>query len=177
MNEVFPKLLLLFGLCMAGAGNARELAVPEDELVPVEVVSVVLIPGMDSPAVLLRDPDSGEMVPIFVGIPEAQAIDRALRGESTPRPLTHDLALNLLDAGEVSLQRLVIDELRDDTFFAALELRRAGSEALLRVDTRPSDGMALALRRELPILLSRRVLQEAAPRDAPPPGGGPVIST
>lgn len=168
MERCTTSLLALL-LLVCGSLAARELAADGDELLPVEVVSVVVLPGIDTPAVLLRDPVSGDLVPIFVGVFEAIAIEQALRGEVPPRPQTHDLALSLLDAGAIELKRLVIDELRDDTFFAALELNRIGSDSLLRVDTRPSDGMALALRSGIPILMARRVIELSRPArpDAP----------
>lgn len=176
MERCIARLLALFLLLTCGTVAARELAADEDELLAVEVVSVVVLPGIDSPAVLLRDPVSGDMVPIFVGVFEAIAIEQALRGETPPRPQTHDLALSLLDAGAVELKRLVIDELRDDTFFAALELNRVGSDSMLRVDTRPSDGMALALRSGIPILMARRVIELSRPAEPDAPARR-VIST
>lgn len=176
MERCIAGLLVLLLLLACESGAARELAADEAELLAVEVVSVVVVPGIATPAVLLRDPISGATVPIFVGVFEAMAIEQALRGEVPPRPQTHDLALSLLDAGAVELKRLVIDELRDDTFFAALELTRVGSDSLLRVDTRPSDGMALALRSGIPILMARRVIELSRP-EQPEASATRVIST
>jgi len=176
MRALFAGMLAAL-MCAAGVtAQARELAESEDQLLRVEVVSVVVVPGIESPAVLLRDPDSGDMLPIFVGVFEALAIERALRGEVPPRPQTHDLALSLLETASVKLKRLVIDELRDDTYFAALEFEREGKKGLLRVDARPSDGMALALRSGIPILVSRSVIEQSQPAgEGRPPGQ--VIST
>jgi bifunctional DNase/RNase len=166
--------LALLG-CLAVA-QARELAVPASELVTVEVTGVGVDPLTGAPAVLLRHAESEQAVPIYVGLVEAEAVDRALRRIRPPRPLTHELMGDLLVATGAVLERLIIDELREGTYHAALELRLRDREGTVLLDTRPSDGMALALRNDAPIQVSRRVLRGQDELDRPR-GRGPEVLT
>jgi len=115
----------------------------------------------NQPIVLLREVEGHRHLPIFIGPPEATAIVYALQGMETPRPMTHDLFKNVLDDLAVKLEKVVITELHDGTFFAELELLRNGESQ--RISSRPSDAIALAVRypEPVPIFAEEAVLEEA----------------
>ena len=115
----------------------------------------------NQPIVLLREEDGQRYLPIFIGPPEATAIVYALQGMETPRPMTHDLFKTVLDEMAVRLQRVVITELHDGTFYAEIEL--GGDADTRRISSRPSDALALAARYPdpVPIYADEAVLEEA----------------
>lgn len=115
----------------------------------------------NQPIVLLREDDGQRYLPIFIGNPEATAIVYALQGMDTPRPMTHDLFKTVLDEMAVRLQRVVITELHDGTFYAEIEL--GGDAEVRRISSRPSDALALAARYPdaVPIFADEAVLDEA----------------
>lgn len=115
----------------------------------------------NTPIALLRE-RTGErrVLPIFIGGPEATAIAFALEEVVTPRPMTHDLMRNLLDDLGVSIESVIVTELRDRTFYAEIELHAA--DGVHRISSRPSDAIALAVRVGTPIYASEAVLDEAA---------------
>ncbi len=146
------------------AARAADPSLHGDYL-PAEVATVGWDALANSPVVLLREETTGKMVPIWVGITEARAIAAALEEISFPRPMTHDLMANLLDRLDARVEELVIHDLVDGTYYALLALRphRAEGEPAgepILVDTRPSDGMALALRLEAPIRIARKLLDQ-----------------
>jgi len=108
--------------------------------------------------VILRDEDNTEVLPIWVGKAEANAISFALESILTPRPLTHDLIRNMLEAVNAKLISVVITDLRDNTYYAKLHLLYKDAE--YTVDSRPSDAIALALRTEAPIFASEEVIRK-----------------
>jgi bifunctional DNase/RNase len=115
----------------------------------------------NNPIVLLREANGQHRVlPIFIGPVEATAIAFALQGVTTPRPMTHDLLRDLLMALGIGVERIVITELRDRTFYAEIEMSNQGSEC--KVSSRPSDAIALAVRLGTPIFAEESVLDEAA---------------
>ncbi len=115
----------------------------------------------NNPIVLLREANGQHRVlPIFIGPVEATAIAFALQGVTTPRPMTHDLLRDLLNALGVGVERIVITELRDRTFYAEIEMTSGGSGC--KVSSRPSDAIALAVRLGTPIFADEAVLEEAA---------------
>jgi len=115
----------------------------------------------NQPIVLLREEGGSRYLPIFIGPPEATAIVYALQGMDTPRPMTHDLFTTVLAESGVVLEQVEITELHDGTFFAEITLRRGDQS--LRISSRPSDAIALAVRmdHEVPILAAEAVLDEA----------------
>ena len=126
-----------------------------------EVVGVRVELPSNTPIVLLREIDEPHrMLPIFIGGPEATAIALALDDVSTPRPMTHDLMRNMLTEFEVGFERLDITNLAEGTFYAELHLRR-GEKALV-ISSRPSDGIALAIRTGTSIFAAPEVLDAAA---------------
>ncbi len=129
-------------------------------MVDMELLGLRVEPPANTPIVLLRETTGeGRILPIFIGGPEATAIAFVLEGVSTPRPLTHDLLHDVLDALDSQLVRVVLTALHEGTFFAELELSTPrGTE---RVSCRPSDGIALALRTSSPIVATEELLDEA----------------
>lgn len=143
-----------------GSPQARELAADTDAFVAVELAGIG-ITHAGAPAALLRPPDSEEVVPIFIGHAQARAIVRGLRDANPPRPMTHDLLSHTLGALEARLDRVYVDDVRDGTFYGMLELKAADRDAPIRIDSRPSDALALALRTDAAILASPKVLEAA----------------
>jgi hypothetical protein len=121
------------------------------------------------PIIVLKDVASDTVMPIWVGIFEANAIALEIEKVAPPRPMTHDLAENLIHHLNARLERVVISELKDDTFFAILWLRQ-GDEPLA-LDARPSDALALALRADCPIYVTEEVMQVAKLNTTGPPEG------
>ena len=109
------------------------------------------------PVVVLKEVSGNSVLPIWVGINEANAIALELKNVVPPRPLAHDLIKILLMGLETAVQKVVLNELRDDTFYAVIWLEREGN--IITVDSRPSDALALALRHDCPIYVEERVLQ------------------
>jgi bifunctional DNase/RNase len=137
-------------------------------MVPMELVGVRVELPSNTPIVLLRsagDDAESLMLPIFIGGPEATAIALAHEGVQPPRPMTHDLFAQALEAMEVSVERVVITELRERTFFAELHMR-SPSEARV-MSARPSDAIALAIRMDIPIFAEDELLAEVGYSDQP----------
>lgn len=150
-------LILLCALALQPA-QARELRVDPDELIPVELAGVGMSPGAGVPLVLLRHLETGDVVPILIGLDQARAILMAMHGVEPPRPMTHDLATNVIAALGATLERVLVDDLVDNTFYGMLELRVPDQEEPIRVDSRPSDALALAVRSGASILVAPSVL-------------------
>lgn len=128
-------------------------------LVPMSIKGLMLDPVSNSPIVVLKDEQDKFFLPIWVGIFEANAIALQLENISTPRPMTHDLLRNMIGELDAQVTRVVINDLRDSTFFAQIRLITGGKT--LEVDARPSDAIALALRTEAPIFVAQSVLDQA----------------
>jgi bifunctional DNase/RNase len=129
-------------------------------MVEMDLVGVRVELPSNTPIALLRERSGTRRVlPIFIGGPEATAIAFALEEVVTPRPMTHDLIRNLLDELGVSMESIVVTELRDRTFYAEIELH--ASDGVHRVSSRPSDAIALAVRVGIPIYAAESVLDEA----------------
>ena len=127
--------------------------------VEVRIRGLTLDPATSMPIIVLKDVASDTVMPIWVGIFEANAIAIEIEKVAVPRPMTHDLTRNLMRHLNARLERVVISELNDDTFFATLWLRQ-GDEPLA-IDARPSDAIALALRADCPIYVTEEVMQAA----------------
>ena len=112
------------------------------------------------PIVLLKTAEGSKFLPIWIGHPEAAAILMKLQGATAPRPLTHDLLVNILGELEVEVLRVTVTELRENTFYAQITVQQEGRE--IEVDSRPSDAIALAIRAEAPIFAADRVIEESA---------------
>ncbi len=121
-------------------------------------------PKTQQHVVVLRETDGTRVLPIFVGPCEAQAIARLVKGEKFPRPLTHDLLALLVEGLKAKVTRVVINELREGTYFASLLISRG--QEVLSVDARPSDSIAVALRAEAPLYVNEELLQAPPERPA-----------
>jgi bifunctional DNase/RNase len=112
------------------------------------------------PIVLLKTAEGNRFLPIWIGHNEAAAILMKLQGASTPRPLTHDLVTEILGQLDAQVVRIIVTELRENTFFAEITVQQDGSE--IQIDSRPSDAIALALRADAPIYAADEVIEESA---------------
>ena len=116
-------------------------------------------PLTNMPIVILKALEEERALPILVGIFEANAIGLAMESVPTPRPMTHDLIKNILDGIDANVSRIVVNDLKDNTFYAEIFLFLNGNE--ISVDSRPSDAIALALRVDAPIFVAKKVLDDA----------------
>lgn len=128
-------------------------------LVAVRVDRVTLDTSTNRFVVILKDDINGRWLPIVVGSPEAQAIALQLERISPPRPLTHDLMKSLLDSIRASITRIVVNDLRENTYYAAISIKTNGT--IKEIDARPSDAIALALRMQAPIFVEEIVMKRA----------------
>ena len=133
------------------------------ELVPMSIKGLMLDPVSNSPIVVLKDEEEKFFLPIWVGIFEANAIALQLENVETPRPMTHDLLRTAIAELGARVTRIVINDLRDSTFFAQIRVivNRFGEDRTLELDARPSDAIALALRTQAPIYVAQSVLDQA----------------
>jgi uncharacterized protein len=146
----------------------------DGDLLEAELVTVGWDSISNSPLVLLRELGSGQIVPIWVGMAEGQAIAIGLHEIAVPRPMTHDLMAGLLRELGAELIEVVVHDLVDGTYLGALRIRPRGGEPVL-VDTRPSDGMALAIRTGAPIRVHRKIVQEVPDFEFLPPEPGEQV--
>ncbi len=125
-----------------------------------EVFGVFAAPSVFglSPVVVLRAED-GRLLPIYIGIAEAMAIHSALKNQVPPRPMTHDLLVDIIGKLNARVERVIIDDLVDNTFYARIILKQNDHE--IEVDARPSDSIAIAVRLACPIYIEEKVLDEA----------------
>ncbi len=127
--------------------------------VEMKIRGLMMDPVTNMPIVILKDVNGNTVLPIWVGIYEANAIALEIEKVSTPRPMTHDLMRNLLMGLATGVRKVVVNELKDDTFYAVIWLERGGE--LITVDSRPSDALALALRLDCPIFVDDTVLKSS----------------
>jgi hypothetical protein len=137
--------------------------------IEVRIRGLMMDPATNMPIIVLKDVASDTVMPIWVGIFEANAIAIEIEKMSSPRPMTHDLTRNLINHLNGTLERVVITELKEDTFFAVLWLKQ-GDEPIT-IDARPSDAIALALRADCPIFVAEQVMQSAKLNTSGPPEG------
>ncbi len=127
--------------------------------IEVRIRGLVMDPVTNMPIVILKDINGASVLPIWVGIYEANAIALEIEKVTTPRPMTHDLLKNLLLGLETRVQKVVVSELKEDTFYALIWLERDGQ--VMSIDSRPSDALALALRMDCPIYVEEEVLKNS----------------
>ena len=130
-----------------------------EALVRMEIKGLMLDPTSNIPIVVLREEGGQVFLPIWIGVFEANAIALRIEGIDPPRPLTHDLLRSVIQHFDAQVRRIVISDLRENTFFALIHVDRGGAEST--IDARPSDAIALALRTEAPIFVKRDVLERA----------------
>ncbi|HET7108616.1 MAG TPA: bifunctional nuclease family protein [Candidatus Acidoferrum sp.] len=124
-----------------------------------KIRGLMMDPVTQMPIVVLKDVQGQSVLPIWVGAYEANAIALEIEKVSTPRPMTHDLLKNVLLGLDVHVRKIVVNDLRDDTFFALIWVEREGE--LISIDSRPSDALALALRVDCPIFVDETVLKSS----------------
>lgn len=126
--------------------------------IEVKIRALMMDPNSGTPIIILKDVNSETMLPIWVGAYEANAIALEIEKIAPPRPMTHDLLRNLIIEMGAQVERVVVTELRDNTFFAVIEMR-GGDGTTLSLDSRPSDAIALALRADCPIFVDMEVIR------------------
>jgi bifunctional DNase/RNase len=127
--------------------------------VEMKIRGLMMDPGTNMPIVILKDVAGNTVLPIWVGIYEANAIALEIEKVSTPRPMTHDLLKNMLLGLHAGIRKVVVSELKEDTFYALIWVERGGE--LISIDSRPSDALALALRLDCPIFVEDTVLKSS----------------
>jgi bifunctional DNase/RNase len=125
--------------------------------VEMRIRGLLMDPMTNTPIVVLKDANSDTVLPIWVGMYEASAIQLEIEKVSTPRPMTHDLIKNVLAGLDARVHKVVVTELKEDTFYAVIWMERDGR--IISVDSRPSDALALALRVDCPIYVEEEVLK------------------
>ncbi|HEY8150478.1 MAG TPA: bifunctional nuclease family protein, partial [Vicinamibacteria bacterium] len=123
------------------------------------IKGLMIDPITNMPIIILRDQEGQRILPIWVGVFEANAIALQIENVQTPRPMTHDLLKNIIDDLSAQVERIVVTELKENTFYALIHLRTNGHS--IEVDARPSDAIALALRTRSPIFVEEAVIQNA----------------
>ena len=127
--------------------------------IEMSIKGLMVDPVTNTPIVILRDKDGQKVLPIWVGIFEANAIALQIENIATPRPMTHDLLRNVITDLEGRVDRVVVSELKENTFYAVIHLTVKGER--VTIDARPSDAIALALRTHSPILVDETVIENA----------------
>jgi hypothetical protein len=127
--------------------------------VEMKIRGLMMDPVTNMPIVVLKDSGSDTVLPIWVGIYEANAIALEIEKVTTPRPMTHDLIKNVLTGLDAQVHKVVVTELREDTFYAVIWVERGGQ--IVGIDSRPSDALALALRVDCPIFVDDQVLKNS----------------
>jgi uncharacterized protein len=127
--------------------------------IKMDVKALIVDPIANMPVVILRDEAETNLLPIWVGVFEANAIALQMEGVTTPRPMTHDLLKNLIEKIQGDVVRVVINNLQENTFYAQIHLKIADRE--YSIDSRPSDAIALALRAAAPVYVEEAVLEKS----------------
>jgi bifunctional DNase/RNase len=129
-------------------------------IVGMRILGLIFDPNLNTTVVVLLDSEQERVLPIWIGPMEGNAIAIGMEKVNTPRPMTHDLMKNLLDEFKVEVVKVVVTDLKDDTFYAVIHLSVDGKER--EIDARPSDAIALAVRVEAPIYCAEKVMKTAA---------------
>ena len=127
--------------------------------VEMKIRGLMMDPVTNMPIVVLKDVQGQAILPIWVGVYEANAIALEIEKVQTPRPMTHDLLKNVLLGLDVQVHKIVVNDLKDDTFYALIWVERDGQ--MMTIDSRPSDALALALRVDCPIFVDEEVLKNS----------------
>jgi bifunctional DNase/RNase len=133
------------------------------------IKGLMVDPITNMPIIILRDKDGQRVLPIWVGVFEANAIALQIENVTPPRPMTHDLLRNVIEDLHGRIEKIVVSDLKDNTFYALIYLRVDGE--IVAVDARPSDAIALALRARAPILVEESVIDNAKTADLVPEKG------
>lgn len=130
-----------------------------DDIVEVDIIGLIMDPVSKTPVMILKPQDNDRVVPIWIGVFEANAITMELESMESPRPMTHDLIARLLDDCHITVERIIINDLVKNTFFAQLHLCKDGECKV--IDCRPSDAVAIALKMKAPMFVSRLVVESS----------------
>jgi uncharacterized protein len=135
-------------------------------LIEMTIKGLMVDPITNMPIIILRDKDGQRVLPIWVGVFEANAIALQIENVSTPRPMTHDLLKNVIEDLKGAVEKIVVSDLRENTFYAMIYV--AAHEGTVAIDARPSDAIALALRTKAPIFVAEEVIDGAKTLDVSP---------
>lgn len=155
------KKYIMIGLAVLLIASLGLVTLSKEKVPPfieMEVKGVRIDPVSQSPVVILADKDGKKALPIWIGLLEANAIDKELKQVSSPRPMTHDLLHSILTQTQVKVKEVKIVDLKEQTYFATLFLIL--NKGLIEVDARPSDAIILALKTKVPVLVSAKVLDQ-----------------
>jgi bifunctional DNase/RNase len=125
----------------------------------VDLAKIIITETSEQQIIVLKERDGVRSFPIVIGIAEAFAIDRRLKGIRTPRPLTHELLSSIIEKLGGQMERIVINDLKEHTFYAQLQIRQNGQ--LVEIDSRPSDAIALGISSDVPIYVEERIFNDA----------------
>jgi bifunctional DNase/RNase len=160
LGRIGVLITIFLALVAAGRGDVTgPTPPPTNGSQEVDVVAVYLDPVLQAPKVILERKRDKRRFDMVIGLAEMNGIAVPLNGVTPPRPLTHDLFLSLFGRLKVTLNRVVINDLRDDIYYATLHLTSASGE--MTIDSRPSDAIALAVRAKVPVLVEDRVFDKA----------------
>ena|SRR3989338_5362120 len=127
-------------------------------MIHMELSKIMITETSDHQIIVLKEKEGQRSFPIVIGLNEAWAIDRAVKGITTPRPLTHDLIYSVIKELNAGILRVVINDLKNNTFYAKIVLQQ--NSAIMEIDSRPSDAIALAMQKNTPIFVAKKVLEE-----------------
>ncbi len=135
-------------------------------MVKMELSRIMISETSDHQVIVLKESQGQRSFPIVIGLHEAWAIDRAVKEIPTPRPLTHDLINNVIEGLGGGLSQIVINDLKNNTFYAKLMVR-GNDNGVIEIDSRPSDAIAIAMQRKTPIFVEEKVLDEVCKWNSP----------
>ncbi len=127
-------------------------------MVRMELSKIMITETSDHQIIVLKEKEGNRSFPIVIGLNEAWAIDRAVKGITTPRPLTHDLIGNIIEGLNAGIVRIIISDLRNNTFYAKIVIQQ--NDSSVEIDSRPSDAIAIAMQKNTPIFVAKKVLEE-----------------
>ena len=127
--------------------------------IEMKIKGLIVDPISNMPIVVLKDVNSNRILPIWIGVFEANAIALQIEKIPTPRPMTHDLIKNILNTFGIEIQKIVVNQIKDNTFYALIYCKY--NEEILTIDSRPSDAIAIALRVNAPIYVTEEVMEKA----------------
>lgn len=157
---LLPGIFSFVFLSFLTASNSLEKDQNTPEQVQMDITGLGFDQLAQTPVVILLDKEKEKVLPIWIGLCEARAIEIGLSGEVTPRPFTYDLVAAVIRTMKAKVERVVIVDLRDQVFYAQVEVSVNGD--LLKIDARPSDALALASRMNAPVFVKKSVLENAA---------------
>jgi len=129
------------------------------DMIEMNIKGLMVDPITNMPIIILRDPEGDKVLPIWVGVFEANAIALQIENIQTPRPMTHDLLRNVIQDLQATVEKVVVYDLKENTFYAMIHLQTSAGP--VTIDARPSDAIALALRTRAPILVDEKVIDNA----------------